>query len=346
LKKKRVTLKDISDKLHISTTAVSLTLNDDRSVILAETTRQKIKKTAIEMGYDFTRLERRRKENRNVLYVTDNWKMNHISTSFFSNVAVQLKRMLFQEGYRLIESEFNDEDSELLKFLVESYPRIIVTSSLRFINALHRFNSQIPIIFLQGDQDILPENQQATILMVDDKSVGELAAGELLNRNARNCALVFPKDDIRSVRQRLEGFTSVWSKTKRNMEPLYIPDLETVDFDKLHSILQYRIGDFDSYYFYSDALALYGLRILHDAGFTVPGDVLVIGTDNLYWGEYTIPSLTTMDLNESQFAGFILKEVLLGEKATIQSESAVVFSIQPKLIVRESSIGLENVLSI
>ncbi len=346
MKKKRVTLKDISDRVRVSTTAVSLTLNDDRSVILSETTRQIIKKTAIEMGYDFSRLERRRKENRNVLYVTDNWNMNHISTSFFSNVAVQLKRMLFQEGYRLIESEFNGEDSERLKFLVESYPRIIVTSSFRFINALNRFNSQIPIIFLQGELNLLPENQQATILMVDDKRVGELAAGELLNRNACNCALVFPSDSIRSVRQRLEGFTSVWSKTKRNMEPLYIPDFETVDFDKLDSILQYRIGDFDSYYFYSDALALYGLRIFHNAGLSVPEDILVIGTDNLYWGEYTIPSLTTMDLKESQFAGFILKEVLLGEKVTLQSKSAVIYSIQPKLIVRESTSGPNSVLSI
>ena len=337
MQKGKVTLKDISKKVHVSTAAVSLALNDDRRITLSEKTRLLIKKTAKEMGYDYSRLESRRKESRNVLFVIDNWNKNHISTSFFSNVAVHLKSLLHPEGFHLIESEFNDTESGQMKLLLESYPRIIVTSSLRFIRELRRSNSRVPVIFLQGDRRIIPKERLIAVLMVDDRRVGELAARELAERNAHNCALVFPSDSIRCVQQRIEGFSSFWLKMNKRMECLRIPELDKIDFMILNSIIRKTLGKFDSYYFFSDALALYGLKIFHDNGHSVPEDILVIGTDNLYWSEYSIPSLTTMDLKESQFAQYILKEVLLDRKTARQQESAISFSIQPDLIVREST---------
>jgi len=333
----KVTLKDISNKVHVSTAAVSLALNDEMRIALSEETRQLIKKTADEMGYDYSRLESRRKKSRNVLYVVDDWSKNHISTSFFSNVAVCLKGLLQKEGYHLVESEFNDEDNGQLRFLLDSFPQLIVTSSQSFITALRMYKSRIPVIFLQGDRELIPEDKQVTVLMVDDRRVGELAAGELSERNVRNCALVFPSDSTRCVRQRIEGFTSCWRSLNRSMVRLDIPEFNKIDFPVLRSILRNRLGEFDAYYFFSDALALYGLRVFHEAGLAVPDDILVIGTDNLYWGEYTVPSLTTMDLKEFQFAQYILKEVLLNKNSLCQHESAISVSIPPDLIVREST---------
>ena len=289
------------------------------------------------MGYDYSKLESRKIESNNVLYVIDNNHNSHISTSFFSNVAEHLKTILNLEGYHLIESEFNVKESKQMKFLLESYPRIIVTSSMNFIKALQKNNSRVPIIFLQGDQREVLKVKNITVLMVDDKRIGELAAMELTKQDAQNCALVFPSDSTRCVQQRIEGFTSMWMKRNKQMKRLNIPELDKVDFKTLNTIIRKESGIFDSYFFFSDALALYGLKIFHDIGLSVPKDILVIGTDNLYWSEYSIPSLTTMDLKESQFAQYILKEVIHRRDLTNQQNALFCFSIPPDLIVRDST---------
>lgn len=53
--------------------------------------------------------------------------------------------------------------------------------------------------------------------------------------------------------------------------------------------------EFDGVFAMNDTLALGAMRVLQESGLRVPDDVAVVGFDNIDEGQYTVPSLTTVD---------------------------------------------------
>lgn len=60
--------------------------------------------------------------------------------------------------------------------------------------------------------------------------------------------------------------------------------------------------EFDAVFALNDALALGAMRVLQHAGYDIPGDVSLIGFDNIEDAQYTVPSLTTIDPGMPQIA--------------------------------------------
>jgi LacI family transcriptional regulator len=85
----------------------------------------------------------------------------------------------------------------------------------------------------------------------------------------------------------------------------------------------------------NDSMALGALYALHQFGFDVPGDVSVVGFDDLPESAYFIPPLTTMRSNYIQLGavGFEYLLQLMDDPDT----PVVQKNILPKLIVREST---------
>ena len=59
-------------------------------------------------------------------------------------------------------------------------------------------------------------------------------------------------------------------------------------------------------YVFNDMMALGVLRALDDLGYAVPGDISVIGTDNMAQLKYTVPDLTTIDGSTEYLARVII----------------------------------------
>jgi DNA-binding LacI/PurR family transcriptional regulator len=59
---------------------------------------------------------------------------------------------------------------------------------------------------------------------------------------------------------------------------------------------------FDGLFCATDTVALGALRALHEARLRVPEDVRVIGFDNLVEGEYSTPTLSTVDPDSAEMA--------------------------------------------
>ena len=92
----------------------------------------------------------------------------------------------------------------------------------------------------------------------------------------------------------------------------------------------------DAVFCFSDQLALGALRAAHDAGLDIPGDLAVVGFDDIEDGHYSYPSLTTIAPDKGAIAGRALEclaERLDGER----TESARDIVVAHRLIVRESS---------
>src|SRR5204862_3961604 len=88
---------------------------------------------------------------------------------------------------------------------------------------------------------------------------------------------------------------------------------------------------------YNDLTAIGVLRGLQDAGFRVPDDMAVIGTDGIELGRYTNPALTTIDHPRADL-GRQAVEALCSQIGG-RSEPVTEQVLPVRLIVRESCGG-------
>ena len=86
----------------------------------------------------------------------------------------------------------------------------------------------------------------------------------------------------------------------------------------------------------NDELALGVIRALHEAGRAVPGDVSVVGFDDIPQAEFVTPALTTvrLDFTDLGRACFALLRPFLDPQRGPEIRGR---GLQPELIVREST---------
>lgn len=84
----------------------------------------------------------------------------------------------------------------------------------------------------------------------------------------------------------------------------------------------------------SDILAVGAIKYCHEAGIAVPGEVSVVGFDNLEIAELVTPELTTLDVPAREMGEATAEALLrLGDK----KETAIVTELPTRLIVRGST---------
>jgi DNA-binding LacI/PurR family transcriptional regulator len=89
-------------------------------------------------------------------------------------------------------------------------------------------------------------------------------------------------------------------------------------------------------YAYSDDFAFPLMRAFHEAGFKIPRDIAILGTDDLPYGELVIPSLSTIRFDESALgerAVALINSLITGKSA----EQRFLQEPVPYLIQREST---------
>jgi len=97
-----------------------------------------------------------------------------------------------------------------------------------------------------------------------------------------------------------------------------------------------RTRDFTAIFCFNDISAIGAIRALADAGLSCPGDVSVLGFDDIASAMYQVPSLTTVR-QPLQKMGEAATQLLLQR---IQNPSAVypeTITFEPELMVREST---------
>jgi len=106
---------------------------------------------------------------------------------------------------------------------------------------------------------------------------------------------------------------------------------EIQGYDAVRRLLE-QGETFDAIFAVTDLIAIGAIRALQEAGLSVPGDVSVVGFDDMPLAEYVTPGLTTVQQN-ARLAGDGLVEGIVN---LIQGKPVTSEIMAPKLIVRES----------
>jgi DNA-binding LacI/PurR family transcriptional regulator len=260
-----------------------------------------------------------------------------INSPVFGIMADAADQRAYVDGYSLVLFNTHD-DLEREQFSIDSILQravdgVMFVSARDQSTALARLESfDIPMVVV----DRVPSDYHGAAVVVDNDRAGRLAAEHLWALGHRRLAHIGGPGDTHIARERLEGYRTA-------LEGLGIESLAIEQADDWHLGSGYEAmrkllsggAGFTAVYCAGDQLAIGAMRALREAGFGIPAEVSVVGTDDIDYDCYLDPPLTTVrqPLDEMATKGIeMLLQMLSG-----QQPDQLRHVVRCELIVRKST---------
>jgi DNA-binding LacI/PurR family transcriptional regulator len=256
----------------------------------------------------------------------------HISDPFFMTLLGHLADGLTERGYDLILSRVIPTDGDWLNQIVDSgrVDGVIVIGQSDQSAALdHVAARYLPLVVWGGHSP----GQVHCSVGSDNKLGGDLATTHLIERGCKRIAF-FGDPRAVEIAQRLEGCQAAMARAGL-ADALVLPahlDPESAHPD-ITAFLDSAGERPQGIVAASDVIAMSALRALSERGLSVPGDVRIMGYDDLALASHTVPRLSTVRQDLATGAAHLI-DLLLRRIAGETTDSVV---MTPTLVVRRSS---------
>lgn len=337
-KKEVKTIADIARLAGVDKSTVSRALND--SPLIAEETRRRIQKIAEEQRYHINAPARclSTQQSRVIGMATHAYyyknKNFSITDLFLLELMGAVSSTLAVNKYDLLLIQVDPFDTEWARRYLDSGKVdgiILMTYMRKKTHISHLMDINAPFI-IWGYPD--PESPHCSIVG-DNFNGGRLAAEHLIKSGRRKIAFLGgPSEDI-EVQKRFEGFQTAMQAAGMQVRSElvhYGNFMKESAEERMLNILEEE-PDVDAVFANSDLMAIGAMQVLQKTGRQVPGDVAVIGYDNLSLTEVSDPPLTTISQN-IPLLGHLLAQNLIGY---LQAEIVTNAIIPAELIVRQSA---------
>lgn len=325
MRKKRITLKDVAKAAGVSLASTSYAVNKTGS--LSEDTRAHVLKIAEEMGYRQNLAARATRTGRTGaigLVVPD------MTNPFFPSLAQSIVQRARQNGYSVFVTDTEGDqvqEEEVVRQLIDRGVDGIVWFPIKDENSIEKIAGDLPIIVIDRTVPGF-ESVQA-----DYADGGRLAAEHLLATGHRHIGVVAGPMDVRSMRDRCGAACEVLERADSlafSVENAFSAELSGV----VASAIESRVAS--AVFCGSDLIAIGVLKYAQKLGIAIPGELAIVGFDDIPWAEYCTPALTTVEMPVDEMAAEAVDVLLRRIDGENESSRRVVFGV--RLIERESAL--------
>ncbi len=300
-------------------------------------TRERIQAIAREHGFRPNQMARRLRTQRTgvigVVIPLGHERRQHISDPFFMSLFGYLADELTESGHDLMLSRVIPGDDEWLDRIVDSGMldgALMIGQSDQF-DVIEQVAERFRPLVVWGSHR---PGQTHCAVGTDNIEGGRLAAARVITQGAKRLAFFGDAGAI-EIAQRLDGArAAVAAAGPGHSLVSFSTHLSSDDMGvQISAHLDELGGRIDAIVAASDMIAMMTLRLLHDRGVAVPGQVMVTGFDDLPLATQTVPQLTT-----------IRQDIASGAKAMVDSlmrriagEDVPSTVMPPELVIRESA---------
>jgi DNA-binding LacI/PurR family transcriptional regulator len=282
-----VTLKEVAERAGVSRSAVSRTFTDGASV--SARTRAKVEAAAQDLGYAPNALASSLTTGRTKL-------IGLIANNFHNPLILEVfdlfTRGLQDRGLRplLVNLSGASDPAASVRMLRQySVDGVIVASSTlppSFARAFRTAN--LPVVHAFGRHAPAPE---VHVVGIDNVACGRMAAEALLQRGYRTLGFLGGPEAATSTQDRAAGFLAGFQGM-----PVTLTYASDYTFDAGRAAMQQLLqGEpAEAYFCGDDLLAVGALSAIQDAGLTVPGDIGLIGLNDMEMSRWQNIGLTTI----------------------------------------------------
>ncbi|MFC4532219.1 LacI family DNA-binding transcriptional regulator [Sphaerisporangium dianthi] len=331
-----VNIKEVAAQAGVSPGTVSNVLNRPHKV--AAETRSRVEQVIRELGFvrHGSASTLRAGHSRTIgLSVID------IGNPFFTDVAAGVEEAASELGYAVILGNSSGdrvkEERNLRVFAEQRVRGLLITPS-------DDDPARLDVVRDRGISVVLVDHPAHRLdqcsVAVDDIAGGLTATGHLLAGGATRLAYVTGPLTMRQCLDRRRGAEQAVAAA--GLDPA--TTLEVVEVPVMNARAGQRAGERlasagrlpDAIFCANDLLALGLLRALLQAGVRVPGDVALIGYDDIDFAAASAVSLSSIR-QPTHKLGRIATELLLDECDDPESHAHQQITFQPELVVREST---------
>lgn len=292
-----VTIKDIARKLGVSTTTVSLVLNNKPSRISPET-RQAVLQAAAELNYHPNQIAVSMVTRRTG---TIGLLLPDISNLYFSSLAKVIESECSALGYNVLYGNTNDSVENDFKYLElfllgRAVDAVILTPSyqlgeeerIRFRGLVE--SSSIPVVTV----DRRMQQMEVPCVCVDQELGGYLATKHLLSLGHRRIGCITAQPNVSGSAERLRGYRRALEEAGVPFEPALVV-AGNYHVESGIQALPILLGqEVSAIFAANDMMAIGVLRECRRFHLRVPEDLSVVGFDDIFLAEFLEPPLTTV----------------------------------------------------
>jgi DNA-binding LacI/PurR family transcriptional regulator len=338
-----VNLRILAEHLELSQTTVSLVLNNSPSAkSIPQETRNRVMEAATRLNYRPNYFARSLRQSRSMsvgVLAPD------LSEGYFTRVMSGVVQELTSAHYFYFTA-----CHDWKKELIEQYPRMLVERAVDGFLLLNTPADDIavpvPVVAISAHSPV----ENVTNIVLDHHKAVEAALRHLHELGHRRIAFMRGPRAIPDSEYRWQGIQQVSGEIGLRIDPAHVIRIDTagwsmktgyhpmapeIGYKPMQALLE-KSRDFTAIFCFNDIAAIGAIRALKDAGLSVPGDVSVVGFDDIQSAAYSTPSLTTVrqPLMEMGQRG---AKVLLERIANREADYPAEIVMAPELVVREST---------
>ena len=329
-----VSLKQLAAHLNLSTTTLSLVLNDaPNAVSIPQETKDRIFSAARELNYKPNYLARSLRVQRTHTFGVI---VPELSDGYSSMVLNGVEAVLSTKGYfYLTASHLHRED------LLVDLPRMLAERQVEGVIAVDtpiRFAPNLPTVNVSGHEDVAG----VTNVILNHQHAAELGIGHLYNLGHRRIAVIKGQEFSSDTVVRFDTIRDASTKRGIPIDSRLTIQLQgdspspEVGYSAMKTLL--ATGEkFTAVFAFNDISAIGAIRALEEMGLRVPADVSVLGFDDIYAAAFHNPALTTIRQPLFEMGSLAAETLLARLSEGAGTKIPEVLSVEPTLVVRSST---------
>lgn len=335
-----VTIFDVAKEAGVSKSTVSRVINKDKRV--KEETRELVENAIRKLNYSpsfMAQAIRTRKTHTIALMVPE------YSNIFYSEMFRGVEDVALKYGYMVLVCNTErhamseiDYINELLKRNIDGIIYNTYRMNDKMADYLQEISERIPIVYMNKMYGMEGEY---SCVYTDGFASTRKAVHYLYEKGCKKLGYVLNSEDITIIEDRYQGFVQgledcklpfkeKWVyRVQRENEPDYIRLGQ--DAARYYASLTDRP---DAIMTAIDMIGIGCVKEFHNSGIQIPGEISVVGFDNIFLGSLITPPLTTIG-QPIRKMGQAAAEILIAQMDAPEEHKEVVF--EGKLIVRETT---------
>jgi DNA-binding LacI/PurR family transcriptional regulator len=334
--KRQITIKDIANKLGMSTSTVSRALRDHPDI--SPKTRTAVKELAALLGYRPNRIALNLRSNSTR---TLGLIIPEIEHYFFSAIVNGIEEIAYKNDYSVMVFQSNEsykrEVNNAQAVLANRVDGVLVSFSKETRDFSHfqkLIENEIPVVFFDRVTDELNADQ----VVSDDYHGAFLAVNHLIEKGCRRIAHFAAPQHLALGKGRLSGYHDALLKHNIPFNNDLVFHADTFETSRKVALSMLRKPERpDGFFTVNDMSAIAVIKAAKEVGLSVPADVKVIGFENSKSAALCEPELTTVDQYGYELgreACIMLLKRLKEKEMPFKPERK---TIRTKLIIRASA---------
>jgi LacI family transcriptional regulator len=330
-------MRDVANLARVSVSTVSRVIND--KMFVEEETKQRVLTAIEKLNYRPNLLAKGLRVKSGHLI---GFAVPEISQPFM-NFIRYMEEYVDKHEFNLILGNTRNDPNLEEKFIDNLIRRNIdgiifssVSDESRVLNILKKSN--IPIVAI--DREL--EDRDVPSVVLDNPMAGALAAEHLLRLGHKKIVRITGPLNIKLCREQLRGFHTTLEDNDISINQSYICE-GNCDFESGYRAMDRCIRsdlEITAVWAQNDLMASGAIQALRAHEIDVPGDVSIIGMDNLNISEIITPSLTTIPQPFKEICEKAVELIVMQKKGIEITKKRII--IPPRIIVRESTAPVKN----